>query len=170
MSGHTHRKWYHHIVENFSVDLHAKNQLDLSIISRDIALWWLLQSDWSKAFGPMTWAPEFYQIWAFWWNTKNRTIFHSTFFPGKTNTKMLQRMQKNIAFSPFLGKSEFFWKICHQFFQLWEGIIVQILEEKTYECNSDESWQVLIYRTLAASTEAQKRKSAKPGNSYELKT
>ena len=37
----------------------------------------------------------FCQIWDWWWNINNNTSFYFRSFPGKTNKKIFQRIQKN---------------------------------------------------------------------------
>ena len=60
--------------------------------------------DWPSAYWIITREPEYCQIWRWWWNINNNTSFRFRLFPGKTNDKIFQKIQKN-----FFGGS----------FQIW---------------------------------------------------
>ena len=59
----------------------------------------ILQFDWPTAFCSITWEPEFCQILDWWWNINSNIKL----FPGKTNAKLFQKIQK-----PSLGP---FWAL-----------------------------------------------------------
>ena len=102
------------IVENFDVYLHAKNKLHHSLHSWDITFQRILQFDWLTAFWPITWEPEFCQIWNRWWNINNNISFHFRLFPRKTNDRFFQKIQKILFrghfwhFLPKFGQENFF--------------------------------------------------------------
>ena len=50
---------------------YAKNEALLSFCSRDMASLKILQSDWSRAFWPISQEPEFSQVWDLCKNTAN---------------------------------------------------------------------------------------------------
>ena len=61
----------------------------------------------AKEFWPITWEPEFCQIWDWWWNMNNNISFHFSLFPRKNNDKNFQKIQKTLFwhyFGPFLTK------------------------------------------------------------------
>ena len=62
----------------FFINLHqqAKSQATSSICSRDIVDLQILQSDWHRAFQPVTLEPDFFQISDLHRNTTNNTNFH----------------------------------------------------------------------------------------------
>ena len=95
--------------------------------------------DWLTALWPITWDPEFYQIW--WWNINNNVSFHFRLFPRKTNmTKFFKKSKKTYfgaILSPFcsnFGKNEFSWKkgLC-QFLNI--SIIIVPLCQKSEKTN-----------------------------------
>ena len=91
---HTHQNKEYQLKENFDVYLHEKNQLDPSILSWDITLWRILQSDWPRAFWSITWEPEFWQIRGLRWNISNNMIFHFRLFQGKLNMTSFKKYRK----------------------------------------------------------------------------
>ena len=96
--------------------MHTKNKFHHSLFSWDFTFSRILQLDWPTVFWPITWEPEFCQIWYWWRNIINNISFHFRSFPGKTNHKILQKIQKKTILGPFwslfpkLGKNKFSWK------------------------------------------------------------
>ena len=65
-----------------------------------------MQFDWLTAFWPITWEPEFSQMWDWWWIINNIS-FHFTLFTYKGNDKIFQKIPKTVFlgyFGPFLQK------------------------------------------------------------------
>ena len=106
MLGYAHQNWYYQFVESFRVYLQAKSQLHPPCFPED----------WLSAFWPITWEPEFFQIWDWWWNISNNISFHFRLFRRKTNDKIFQKFLKKLfgeQFGSFLlkfGQKCFLWK------------------------------------------------------------
>ena len=69
------------------------------------------------AFWTITREPEICQIWDWWWNINNNNSFRFKLFPGKTNDKIFQTIQKKLYFGailgpfyPNIGKNKFLWE------------------------------------------------------------
>ena len=58
------------------------------------------ESDWMRAFWPMTCKSNFPQIWGLLMKTEN--YLFSSFFPAKSNDKIFWRLNKKIIFKNFL--------------------------------------------------------------------
>ena len=89
----------------------AKIQAISSICSRDIVDLKILQSDWLRAFRPVTLEPDFSQIWDLHRNTNTEEIIEEI---QKKNYQTFQLIQKTLFFGPFstsLGQTKFFQKM-----------------------------------------------------------
>ena len=96
--------------------------------------------DCSTVFWPTTAEPEFCQIWDWWRNINYNISFHFRLFPGETNDKLFQKIQKNLCwgyFGPFLPKSGQKWifleKGLYQFYKYSNYLPSCKKSEKTNE-------------------------------------
>ena len=69
---------------------YAKNQVFSSFCSRDIVNLKILQSDWSRAFWPISQEPEFSQVWNLCKNTANIIKFPYKPSSEKINDSIFQ--------------------------------------------------------------------------------
>ena len=100
------QKWYYQFIENFCDYLQVRNQFHPPCFSED----------WVSAFWHITWEPEFFQIWDWWWNINNNISFPFRLFLRKTNDKIFQKVLKKLFRGQFgsfllkLGQNCFLWK------------------------------------------------------------
>ena len=106
MLRYAHQKRYYQFIETFCDYLQAKNKFHPPCFFED----------WLSAFWPITWEPEFFQIWDWWWNINNNISFPFRLFLRKTNDKIFQKILKKLFRGQFgsfllkLGQNCFLWK------------------------------------------------------------
>ena len=115
--GYVHPKWYDQLVENFGAYRPAKNDLNHSLLSRDITFKRIMQFDWPTTFWPITWEQEFCQIRPGGEISITILVFTLDYFQEKLTRKVFKKSKKKkllvAIFGPLcsnLGKKEFLWK------------------------------------------------------------
>ena len=94
------------LTETFMFIYMQKNELGPSLLSWDITLQRILQSDWLRTFWSITSEPEFYQTRGLRWIINNKMIY-LRLCRGKTMKIFFQKMQQTpswVHVSNFLGK------------------------------------------------------------------
>ena len=92
-------KWHHHLKRLIVLYLYAKNYKKRLNGSKDIVIWKIKWSDWSRAFCPKFPEREFSQIWNLHSKLANHKTLHFRPFLAKTNDLILLKSPKTL----FLG-------------------------------------------------------------------
>ena len=111
-------KFKKHLLRFLNLYLAAKNQVDWSIFSWDIADLRILQPDCYRAFWLIAQKPEFSQIWDLCKQKTNNLNFHLTPNPEKSNNTIFGKSLKTFLFGHFWAFLSPFQK---KFFSLFSG-------------------------------------------------
>ena len=97
----------HHLKRAMVFYFYAKNYKKQLNGSRDIVVWKIEWSDWSRAFEPKSREPEFSRTWGLHRNLDNNKTLNFRPFPAKTNKSILWNYRNSQFlghFGPFLPK------------------------------------------------------------------
>ena len=106
--------WLHHMKHVMVFYHHAKKYKKRSNGSKDIAIWEIERSDWSRAFKNISQEQEFSRTCGFRRKLVNHKTLRFTPFLAKTNGWIFRKSPKTLffpfldPFCPFLGKWEIF--------------------------------------------------------------
>ena len=94
-------KWHHHLNRLMVLYLYVKNYKKQLNGSKDIVIWKIERSDWSRAFKNKSREWEFSQIWDLHRKLANHNVLHFRSFYQKLRTQFCTKVQK-AHFCPFL--------------------------------------------------------------------
>ena len=108
---HTQSKWYYKMFPWINLSKHTKNEGNFSTRSWDTANLKILQSDWLRAFLPISQELELFQVWNFHREVHNDERFHFRSTPGKTNDKIYKNPWKTLFLGYFGPILRIFWPL-----------------------------------------------------------
>ena len=135
-------KFKKHLLRFLNLYLAAKNQVDWSIFSWDIADLRILQPDCYRAFWLIAQKPEFSQIWDLCKQKTNNLNFHLTPNPEKSNNTIFGKSLKTFLFGHFWAFFPLFRKNFFPFFQERSAKIPRKLRDWFTQCGLNSSYTV----------------------------
>ena len=99
------KKWLHHLKRAMVFCLYAKNYKKRQNSSKDIVVWKIVRSDWSRAFEPKSREPDFSRTWGFREKLDNNMTLRFRLFPANSLGSIFCKSPKTL----FLGPNSQIW-------------------------------------------------------------